>query len=190
LYSTDSGALLIPWLLFPETQQVEKQRTKNNEQQTVDSNFEMAFQQFEDVSELLMLNIGLQFISGFSAADLLAVISKKKVDRFRSAYGASPATSTTIFRDQVLDIGDAQLPEVKVEHFLMSLLWLRIYPTETMILSTFGIESEKTVRKWVWGYCCAIQALSSHKVRTFNTITRPSITQSLTPCHCTDKNFL
>jgi DDE superfamily endonuclease len=111
------------------------------------------------VTEAVMLEVGLNCI-GFKAE------SRRKVEFFRSAYGTSPATSSSIFHDiQVIDIGTAKIRQVRVCHFLMTLWWLYRYPTENLVMPMFKIDSETTVRKWVWAYAKAIQALKYRKVK-------------------------
>lgn len=122
---------------------------------------------FQNITELEMLKSGLGYFHSCTDTINAAVdVKRKHRDRFKSAYGASPSTCSAIFRDiQLRDIGAATITEVNVKHFLVTLFWLKWYPTEVMMLLQFGVECEKTIRKWIWSYCLAIQALYSYKVR-------------------------
>jgi hypothetical protein len=111
-----------------------------------------------------VLTVGLACI-GFGPERTLGHSDKTQLKHFESAFGIDPDTISTIFHEiQVRDIGDKQIRKPKLPHFLLALHWLKRYPIEQMSSGIFGYH-EDTVRKWVWTYCSAIQALKPYKVR-------------------------
>jgi hypothetical protein len=116
-----------------------------------------------DAPEEQFLNIGLHTI-GFPAWRTATTNDEKNLERFRSAFGLIPKGCTALFRDlQLFDIGNAKVAKPAVTKMLMALYWLKTYQTETQISGMFQ-QSEETVRKWIWAYCKAFQALKSFKV--------------------------
>ena len=92
-----------------------------------------------------------------------ALGSKKKI--FRSNYGISAVTAASIFQDiqRVEKIGDNAITNPRVIHFLMTLFWLRAYPTEDHLNGSFGL-GPKAARAKRWVYVKALAALKPHKV--------------------------
>jgi hypothetical protein len=116
-----------------------------------------------EVTENEMLSVGLQYI-GFDVTKRFNVRESTNIDRFRSAYGASPLVCSLIFCDvQEQEIGEATISKPKVKHFLMSMHWLKRYPVESIMSSTFKLH-EETIRIKVSQFVAAIQALKMYKV--------------------------
>jgi hypothetical protein len=110
-----------------------------------------------------MLAIGLHCI-GFGQERIISHCQNTKMKHFESAFGIDPNTSCIVFHDlQVYDIGEHRINKPKVPYFFLTLFWLKRYPIEQISSGLFGYH-EATVRKWVWKFCRAIQALMQYKV--------------------------
>ena len=117
----------------------------------------------EQIEENVMLTLGLNFV-GFNPYRIQNHSANKNKHHFERAFGASTKACCALYNDlQVVDIGIAAIQKPKLTHFLLALHWLKRYPTEEANSALSGLD-EDTVRKWVWKYCCAIQALKTHKV--------------------------
>jgi hypothetical protein len=117
-----------------------------------------------EVNEGLMLRLGLNQL-GYSDFQRDRVCNETNRNRFVAAFGVSPLVCSMVFRDIQLHIADdATIDNPKPLMLLMSFYWLYRYPVETMTAAHFKFD-EDTVRKWVWKYCKAIQALLPHKVK-------------------------
>jgi hypothetical protein len=98
-------------------------------------------------------------------------IAKQTYDerkRFKALYGSNPNIYAAIFEDlQTTEIAEARVDakSLCVNAFLMSLHFLKCYPTENQRSGIFQI-CKRTARKWGWFYCRKIQALKKEKVRT------------------------
>jgi hypothetical protein len=113
-----------------------------------------------------MVSVGLNCI-GFAHERLENQNQATKDGHFLCAFGVDPIVASIVFRDiQVRNIGNNTIDKPKVPYFLLALHWLKRYPVEQMSSGIFGYHSD-TVRRWVWKYCCAIQALKPYKVSTF-----------------------
>ena len=91
------------------------------------------------------------------------VSRRKKIERFGSWFGSSPAVLAQIWEDlqTVLD-GGIETHNVKL--FFMSMHYVRAYPVESILCGIFGIKTETTACKWVWYFLRKIQELKSFKV--------------------------
>ena len=88
-----------------------------------------------------------------------------RVQHFHGTFGTNVKTCCTMFYDmQVRDLGDAAINKPKLHYFLLALFWLKRYQTENVTAGISGLH-EDTVRKWVWAYAIAMQALKQFKVR-------------------------
>ena len=116
-----------------------------------------------EVTEAQMLRLGLSFI-GYDEERTNRTHNNKNREHFLKSYGVSPLVCSIIFGDiQVLDIGDDKISKPKPKHFLLCMFWLKRYQIESILSIIFGYH-EETVRKWIWIYARAIQALKPHKV--------------------------
>ena len=113
-----------------------------------------------------MLRKGLE-LGGFDHDRQGNVRRAQSLERFKALYGSNPNVYAAIFED----LQTTQIPEARVDPkvlcidaFLMSLHFLKCYPTENQRSGLFKI-CEKTARKWGWFYCKKIQALKQEKVR-------------------------
>lgn len=103
-------------------------------------------------------------LGGFDSRRQKNVQRKTNLERFRALYGSNPVVYAEIFHDlQTTAITDARVDSPDVDSLLMSLRFLRCYPTETQQSGTFSI-SDRSVRKWSWFYVKKIQALKADKV--------------------------
>jgi hypothetical protein len=113
-----------------------------------------------------MLVIGLNCI-GFGPERTARHSETTKLNHFESAFGINPNVCSIIFHEiQIRNIGQKQIRKPKVPYFLLALYWLKRYPVEKVSSGLFGYH-EDTIRKWVWKYCEAIQALKQYKVSVF-----------------------
>jgi hypothetical protein len=111
-----------------------------------------------------MLTIGLNCV-GYHPARTIGHSEATNLKHFVRFFGVDPIVCSIVFRDiQVQDIGEYRISKPKVSYFLMTLYWLKCYPLEHQTAGLFGYD-EDTVRRWVWSYCSAIQALKAYKVR-------------------------
>lgn len=111
-----------------------------------------------------MLAKGLE-LHGFDRTSKVSCLLKKS--RFKSLYGSQPVVYAQIWEDlQTTAIQEARVDArtTTIDHFLMSLHFLKCYPKESKLAADFKI-SEKTVRKWSWYFIKKIQALKQEKVR-------------------------
>jgi len=109
-----------------------------------------------------VLTLGLEFI-GFSRARQNDHTANLR--RFAAHFGACPETCSAIFVDfQMTQIATARIANPQVFDLLMTMFWLKTYPTEHQTAGTFKV-GEKTVQNNVWKYIRAIQALKGMKVR-------------------------
>ena len=118
-----------------------------------------------NVTPYMMLDNGLEF-AGYTFRN-----ERVKADtwnsRFKAPYGSDPIVYSKLFEDlQTTEIAEAQIHEGKISlrYFLMTIYFLRQYPTEKILESRFGV-SEKTARTWVWYYISKIKELKLQKVR-------------------------
>lgn len=128
----------------------------------------------------IMLSKGLALI-GY-ACQHGNVSDKTWVYRFRGFYGSDPVVYSKLFED----LKEKSLSEcnrqdqLSIDYFLMTIYFLRCYPTELHISALFKV-SEKTARTWVWFYISKIQGLKSQKVRILLHTFQPFGSTKLTP---------
>lgn len=116
------------------------------------------------VTPRMMLENGLAFI-GYNVRD--GVDAGTWDRRFRGHYGSDPLVYSKLFEDlQTTPIVEARIQEDKISlhYFLMTVYFLRHYPTELVVESVFKV-SEKTARTWIWFYVAKIKELKRQKVR-------------------------
>lgn len=109
------------------------------------------------------LLLGLH-INGFRGSD--TACGATNIRRFRATFGATPESCSKIFADLQINVAPATIMIKKhnASYFLMTLQWLRNYMVEETLAGTYNV-TEKTVRKWIWDYINAVQALKEKKVR-------------------------
>ena len=77
----------------------------------------------------------------------IAVTKRSHARRFNSNFGCTPSVCTSLWNrlDETND-----LPRTaRISHLLWSLMFLKVYATETVFASIFECD-EKTLRKWIW----------------------------------------
>jgi hypothetical protein len=85
---------------------------------------------------------------------------------FRTHYGSEPHVYKKIWLDlQVSSNDEARIPpgKLKLDYFLMSMYFLRLYPTQLELVATFNYCRE-TIDQWLWYYLEKIQALKDEKI--------------------------
>jgi hypothetical protein len=130
------------------------------------------------VDQASMLRLGLSQV-GYSINQINAALAETNRKRFQDFFGVSPTVCSTIFYDiQVLNLGQNQIKKPKALHLLMTCYWLKRYSVEPITAVLFK-TSEDTVRKRVWMYCRAIQALRRYKVSYHCNLTFVTILSNL-----------
>ena len=104
-------------------------------------------------------------IAGFDLHRIGKVGDKLNQRRFRSWYGSNPNVCARIWEDLLTtEIAEAHIPlEADFDHFLMSLYFLKVYPTEEHRSGIFKI-CEKSASSWTWYFVRKIAALKAQKV--------------------------
>lgn len=111
----------------------------------------------------MMLDSGLAFL-GYQMNERSS--EETWIRRFRAHYGSKPVVYSRIFADlQTTPIAEARVEgnKISLQYFLMTIYFLRHYPTELVLESRFKV-SEKTVRTWVWYYVAKLKELKRQKV--------------------------
>jgi hypothetical protein len=111
------------------------------------------------------LQLGLGLV-GFELQRQQQTREQTNLRRFRAHFGVSPEVCTIVF----MDIHDS-IQKPTPNDFLMTLHWMTTYPKEEVLAGRFG-SSEKTVRKWLWAYTNAFQALKEAKVSKIRSASR------------------
>jgi len=106
-------------------------------------------------------------LAGFSFHRQQRVCRASNLRRFKAFYGSAPIVLTVIWEDlQTTLIPDALIGVEEaddVDLFLLSMHYLRVYPTEPILSGLFKL-CEKTGRKWAWHYADKIAALKIDKI--------------------------
>lgn len=109
-----------------------------------------------------ILYTGLTLV-GFSD-DRQQVCRDTSLVRFRSHYGSNPLVYSELCEDlQTTNIAEARVDDMKIHYFLMSIHFLKCYPTAEQQSALFKVD-EKTARKWTRFYISKIAALKPQKV--------------------------
>jgi hypothetical protein len=113
------------------------------------------------LEELFFLGLKL---AGFSVSTVERTGDGTSTERFKDKYYACPRTVEQLLADiQDPGLGEAQIENPKPRHLLLTLYYLKKYPTKHD-LAAFLDSTEKTSLKWVHMYVKAIQALKGEKV--------------------------
>ena len=102
-----------------------------------------------------MLTMSLDLV-GFAGRQS-SVSYNENLRRFRSFFGIGVAAAAAV----LADINRNET--VPIDHFLLTLYWLKTYQTET-VLSGWWNMTETTIRKHTWNVASKIQALKEEKV--------------------------
>lgn len=119
-----------------------------------------------NVTPHLMLHEGLKFVGYMVQNERVRDETWNR--RFRGHYGSDPVVYSKLFEDlQTTAVPEALIRDDKISlhYFLMTIYFLRHYPTEQILESRFN-ASEKTIRTWVWYYIAKIKELKKQKVRS------------------------
>jgi hypothetical protein len=118
-----------------------------------------------------LMKRGLKLV-GYSKKRQKNVCLDTSYDRFRAHYGSNPEVYAQLFIDlQTTTIPEANIAEkdLCIDDFLMSLHFLKCYPTELQQEALFKV-SDRTARKWTWFYITKIHFLKQQKVRLITTL--------------------
>jgi hypothetical protein len=110
----------------------------------------------------MILVRGLELV-GF-AKSRQNVCDKKLLMNFTAHYGADPDVYSSLWNDVRLIVAPGEERLLNLDHFLMSLHFLRCYPTAIQQEATFHL-SIKTARKYTWFYIKKFAQLKAQKVR-------------------------
>jgi len=114
-------------------------------------------------SEQLVLTTGLSIL-GYQWQRQERFLHNTALRRFRAGFGVSPQAVFVLLEKLMTSKNDnARIEEPSVKWLLVSLFFLKVYLTETLMAGTMG-HNEKTIRNQVWKYIAAIKELSSEVV--------------------------
>ena len=82
--------------------------------------------------------------------------------RFREAFGCAVAVVVELW--QKLEPYITVNKSAQVSHMFWALMFLKTYSKETVLSGMAGGVDEKTFRKWIWLFVCAIASLESDVV--------------------------
>lgn len=88
--------------------------------------------------------------------------STTDIRRFRSFFGTTPVVCSKIWA--MLSPFSSMPPGVHPKHLLWALSFLKVYASESVLVSMFGSPSEKTFRKWVKEFVVGISYLETEVV--------------------------
>ena len=111
-----------------------------------------------------ILTSGLQLV-GYSIKQQLRVKRQTNERRFKAHFGSCPLMCAVVWKD--LQTCEKPLPSVSNKDFnlfLMTLFFLKSYPTEEIMASRFHLH-EQTVRKWLSFYVERLAALRKYKIQ-------------------------
>lgn len=120
-----------------------------------------------------LMKRGLKLV-GYSKKRQSNVCAATLYERFRANYGSDPEVYAKLFVDlQTTPIPEAQVSEkdLCVDDFLMSLHFLKCYPTELQQEAIFKV-CNKTARKWTWFYITKMHHLKQQKVCSYPLLSR------------------
>ena len=112
-----------------------------------------------------VLLTGLQ-VAGFDLYRQNKVCRTKNIERFKGCFGSPPMVYAQIWEDLVASDNQAARidpKKLKLKSFLLSLYFLRCYPTEKKRSGEYNI-CEETARKWSWYVAEKNAALKEQKV--------------------------
>lgn len=98
-----------------------------------------------------------------------------KLEHFRSHFGSDPVVYADIWEDlQTTNLPAAImiLKHSDVDSFLMTLHFLKRYPTEIELATRFNMN-ERTVREIIWKFARKLQALKTQKVCSVDLFLNP-----------------
>jgi hypothetical protein len=116
-------------------------------------------------NEILSIGLSLTRIDAFRQEK---VDRETNLDHFRSLFGSNPVVYAQIWEDlQTTDIHDARIDgataKTGIRYFLMSIYFLKNYPTGPLQESSFRV-SVRTAHEKNWFFLKKIQALKEQKV--------------------------
>jgi hypothetical protein len=90
---------------------------------------------------------------------------KTNMERFLAHFEASPKTCCAVFSNlQTTQVKAAMIAKPFIVYFLMTMFWLKTYPSESLTAGTFNVNENNTAWTQVWKYVLAIQGLKAQKV--------------------------
>lgn len=113
-----------------------------------------------------ILKRGLELLGSDEAAQA-RVNRSTNIRRFKRHYASSPSACANLWATlQTTTVAEAHIPRANrhdLDMFLMSLLYMKVYPTEEVLAMRFNIH-EQTARKWARFYVEKIAALKGSKI--------------------------
>jgi hypothetical protein len=137
--------------------------------------------------------------SKVSAADFeqaaLGILNRRRVRagvtwlrRFVGMFGLEPIHCAIVWNELVLSGWTGRTRCAKPVHLLWALHFLRVYPTEEVLVARVGVD-EKTARKWVWFYIHGIARLTLKIVRMMSSDVSFLSPICALPCVCSICNI-
>ena len=112
-----------------------------------------------------MLQFGLELF--YSTDRINRALAITNISRFNIKFGIQPVTACTVYEDlQKTNIDASRIDspdDTTLKHFLMSLYYLRKYPTEDEMESTLDF-SPRYISRIVWKFVHRIQAMKAQKI--------------------------
>ena len=105
-----------------------------------------------------ILHVGLTYV-GFDAGRQSTVCLNENKERFREHYGVPPEAVVPMFND----LRD-KFPDLQYKKALMTLHWLKAYPTERQLSGTWGYGDLKLIRETCKDYARKMASLKEKKI--------------------------
>ena len=112
-----------------------------------------------------LMTLGLRLIN-YTEQKLQRANLKTNQKRFKDHFGSTPYVCTLIWEDlQTTEIPEARVEkkDLNIQHFLMSMHFLKLYPKEYEQELTFNV-SEKYGREKTWMWVEKIRGLKAEKL--------------------------
>ena len=114
-----------------------------------------------------MLQGGLEL---FYRAERIArvTLAETNINRFNTKFGVHPVTACMLYEDlqkTAVDEARIEAPDGKsLKFFLLSMYYLRKYPTEDVMESTLDYSPARYISRKVWEYVGCLQAMKAEKI--------------------------
>lgn len=115
-----------------------------------------------------ILELGLE-LAGYDLRRQRRFKEKNRIKRFRKFYGSTPFVLVQVWNDLPAEliipkfIKKKRIGKIDVSTFLMSMHYLKRYPTYSQLSGMFSV-SERSIAKKVWTVIYNLQLLKTKKV--------------------------
>ena len=143
--------------LYIKSLKIENELTNSQHLIEISMTFSFGREEFEA--------LGLQ-LAGFSEETIARTNRATNTNRLKDFCYAGKKSLEKLYCDiQNPDLGEYQIRNPNPVDLIYSLYFLKKYPTSHELAGRWGTGTEKTVRRKVWTYIHAIQALKEKKIR-------------------------